>query len=330
MVHIPVLQKEILEYLGPKSNENFIDCTFGQGGHSLAILEKNGPRGKVLGIEIDPKLYKELKATGIKKRLILVRDSYINLKEIIKNNRPIFRPISGILFDLGISSWHLSESKRGFSFLKNERLDMRYDSANPLTAEKILNFWSKEAIEKILKEYGEERYARIIAESIIEKRNIKPIQTTFQLAETIKYVVPKRYLRDRIHFATRTFQALRIAVNDELNNLERALPQALEMIKKDGRLVIISFHSLEDRIVKNFFRKMANPLKFCETKFEKARPSLASAKEDKPRSREYSHYGAREGLLRILTKKPVRPTQEEIQVNPRSRSAKLRAAIKIV
>ena len=223
MIHIPVLQKEILEYLDPKSNENFIDCTFGQGGHSLAILEKNGPRGKVLGIEIDQELYKKLKATGIRKRLTLVRDSYINLKEIIKKSRPI----SGILFDLGMSSWHLSESKRGFSFLKNERLDMRYDSANPLTAEKILNFWSKDAIEKILKDYGEERYARIIAESIIEKRNIRPIKTTFQLAETIKYVVPRRYLRNRIHFATRTFHALRSAVNDELNNLERTITNDL-------------------------------------------------------------------------------------------------------
>ncbi|HDZ54674.1 MAG TPA: 16S rRNA (cytosine(1402)-N(4))-methyltransferase [Candidatus Nealsonbacteria bacterium] len=351
MIHIPVLQKEILEYLDPKSNENFIDCTFGQGGHSLAILEKNGPRGKVLGIEIDQELYKKLKATGIRKRLTLVRDSYINLKEIIKK----IRPISGILFDLGMSSWHLEESGRGFSFLRNEPLDMRYNPQNPLTplkvngawrkhkenkpltgltAEKILNFWSKDAIEKILKDYGEERYARIIAESIIEKRNIRPIKTTFQLAETIKYVVPKRYLRNRIHFATRTFQALRIAVNDELNNLERTLPQALESIRKGGRLVIISFHSLEDRIVKNFFKKMANPLKVCETKFEKAKEGLPAdlSAEDLSKAGLPAPYFRQRRIvsrLRILTKKPVRPSPEEIRVNPRSRSAKLRAAVKI-
>jgi 16S rRNA (cytosine1402-N4)-methyltransferase len=297
LVHLPVLQKEVLEYLNPRANENFVDGTAGEGGHSLAILERNIPEGKVLGIEWDPEFYKKLKEKcltwNIKQRLVLVNDSFTNLKEIVKKAKT--RPISGILFDLGFSSWHLEESGRGFSFLRSEPLDMRYNPENPLTAEKILNFWSKQDIEKILKEYGKERYAPIIAETIVERRKIKPIKKTFQLVEIIKSAVPRRYWQGRIHFATRTFQALRIAVNDELNNIERVLPQTLEILKKGGRLVIISFHSLEDRIVKNFLRN-----------------------------------GAKEGLLKILTKKPIRPSPNEIQINPRSRSAKLRAALKII
>ncbi|OGZ18029.1 MAG: 16S rRNA (cytosine(1402)-N(4))-methyltransferase [Candidatus Nealsonbacteria bacterium RBG_13_36_15] len=291
MVHVPVLQKEALRYLDPKPNENFIDCTFGQGGHALFILEKNGPKGILLGIEIDSELYKE--SRNLKsKRLILVQGSYVNLKEIAREAK--IRLISGILFDLGISSWHLSESKRGFSFLRKERLDMRYSTLNHLTAEKILNFWSKNDIKRILREHGEERYAQSIAENIIESRKIEPIQTTFQLVEIIRKAVPRNYLKGHIHFATRTFQALRITVNDELHNLEKTLPQALEILKRNGKLVVISFHSLEDRIVKNFLREKA-----------------------------------KEGSLIILTKKPIRSSFKEIKINPRSRSAKLRAAIKI-
>jgi len=192
-----------------------------------------------------------------------------------------------------MSSWHLEESGRGFSFLKNEPLDMRYSPQNPLTAEKIVNYWSKSEMEKILREYGEERFAKKIAEKIIEARQSKPIKTTSQLVEIIKKAVLSRYRHQKIHFATRTFQALRITVNDELNNLEKALPQTLEILKPGGRLVVISFHSLEDRIVKNFYRD-SSPEK-----------------------------------LKILTKKPIRPTPEEIKINPRSRSAKLRAAIKL-
>lgn len=296
-MHIPVLQKEVLQYLDSRPNENFIDCTAGEGGHTFAILEKNGPKGKVFAIEIDSELHERLKdlkkrIPQVKKRLILIQDSYINLKEIVKKSK--VRSVSGILFDLGLSSWHLEESKRGFSFLRSEPLDMRYDLSNPLTAEKILNFWSKQDIEKILKEYGEEKYATIIAERIIEERKIKPITKTSQLTGIIKNSVPKRYQNGRLHFATKTFQALRIAVNDELNNFKKALPQALEILKKNGRLIVISFHSLEDRIIKNFLKE-----------------------------------GAKEGSLKILTKKPIRPNFQEIKINPRSRSAKLRAAIKL-
>ena len=295
-MHMPVLQKEVLEYLDPKPNENFIDCTAGEGGHALAALEKNGPRGKVLGIEIDLELYKKLKEDCLKwqfkQRLIPVNDSYTNLKEIV--GREKFKNISGILFDLGMSSWHLEESKRGFSFQQNEPLDMRYSPQSPLTAKKILNYYSASEIERILKEYGEEQFAQSIAKNIVEIRKFKPIQTTPQLVEIIKRAVPSWYQHRKIHFATKTFQALRIAVNDELNNLKNVLPQALKILKPEGRLVVISFHSLEDRIVKNFFRE-----------------------------------NSKENLIKILTKKPIKPTVEEIKINPRSRSAKLRASLKL-
>lgn len=301
-MHIPVLKKEVLEYLDPKPSENFIDCTIGLGGHTTAILEKNAPKGKVLGIELDPELYEGLKCLtpGVKQRMVLVNDNFVNLKKIVEKKK--FKNVSGILFDLGMSTWHLKQSGRGFSFMKDEPLNMRYDiicfrrsskSCDKLTAEKIVNKWPEKEIEKILKEYGEERFAKKIAKEIIKERKIKPIQTTFQLVEIINKAVPKNYERGRIHPATRTFQALRIAVNDELNNLKKALPQALEVLIAGGRIVVISFHSLEDRIVKNFFRQ-----KHTEKK------------------------------LRILTKKPIRPSEKEVQLNPSSRSAKLRAALK--
>jgi 16S rRNA (cytosine1402-N4)-methyltransferase len=304
-IHKPVLLKEVIEYLNVGKNKNYIDCTVGEGGHAIEILKRNGPKGKVLGIEIDPELYKKLKKEKLE-RLILVNDSFSNLKEIVK--RENFGPISGILLDLGLSSGHLEKSGRGFSFLKDEPLIMRYDwnlaksillrssrvSSKELSAEKIVNEWSEKEIERILKEYGEERFAKRISREIVRARKVKPIKTTFQLVEVIKKSVPSFYQHQRIHFATKTFQALRITVNNELENLKIALPQALEVLERGGRLVVISFHSLEDRIVKNFLKE----------------------KE-------------REGKIKILTKKPIRPSKEEIRKNPRSRSAKLRAALKI-
>jgi len=306
--HIPVLQKEVLRYLDPKPNQNLIDATIGEGGHALAILERTSPNGKLLGIDWSPEIIEncKLKIKNVKKRTTLVCDNFANLKQVVKRER--FPAVSGILLDLGMSSWHLTEAGRGFSFLKNESLDMRYSSQNPLTAEKIVNYWSKSEIEKNLREYGEERFAKKIAEKIIEARKSKPIKTTFQLVEIIKKAVPSRYQHQKIHFATRTFQALRITVNDELNNLEKALPQTLEILKPGGRLVVISFHSLEDKIVKNFYRSRS-PI---ESKNIRSSPPFSAL-----------------GYLKILTKKPIRPQKEEIKINSRSRSAKLRAAMKL-
>jgi 16S rRNA (cytosine1402-N4)-methyltransferase len=291
-MHLSVLKNEVIEYLDPKPNENFIDCTFGEGGHALEILKRNGPRGKVLGIEVDRELFEICKSKFKKlKRLILVCDSYSNLKDIVQREK--FGKISGILFDLGVSSWHLEESKRGFTFRKDEPLIMSYFQKEK-TAKDLINKLSEREICEILKKYGEERFAKKIAKEIVKERKKKPIETTFQLVEIIKRATPIWYQRKKIHFATKTFQALRIFVNEELENLKIALPQALEILEKGGRLVVISFHSLEDRLVKNFFKE-----------------------------NEIS------GKLKILTKKPISPSQIEIKINKRARSAKLRAGEKI-
>jgi len=292
-VHIPVLEKEVLEYLDPKANENFIDCTIDGGGHAVSILERNKPEGKVLGIEWDLELYKNLIGLNLE-RLILINESFVNLEKIVEKTE--LKNISGILLDLGLSSWHLEKSGRGFSFQKDEQLIMRYDGkATELTAEKILNQWPEKEIEKILLDYGEERFAKRITRKIIEERELKLIKTTFQLVEIVKRATPNWYHHRKINFATKTFQALRIVVNDELDNLKKVLPQTLKVLKRGGRLAVISYHSLEDRIVKNFFKE-----------------------------------NMKNNLIKILTKKPIRPTKKEIINNPRSRSAGLRAMEKII
>jgi len=290
-MHIPVLKKEVLEYLDPKANENFIDGTIGEAGHTIEILEKNGPAGKVLGIDRDANQIEnsKLRLTEFGERAILLCDTYSNLAEIIKKAN--FSKVDGILLDLGYSSWHLEKSARGFSFSKNEPLDMRYNERNDLTAEKIVNEYLESEIERILREYGEEKFARQIAKKIVEQRKIKRIKTTFELKDIIERAI--RFHFGKINPATRSFQAIRIATNRELDNLVDFLPQAISALNSGGRLAIISFHSLEDRIVKNFFND----------EFKK-------------------------GTIKILTKKPIIATNEEILNNPRSRSAKLRVIIK--
>ena len=295
MIHTAVLKKEVLEYLDPKPNENFVDCTVGEGGHAEDILGRNGPDGKVLGIDLDPQQISAAQWLHVqfKDRIVLATDSYTNMTEIA--NWKNFGQVSGILLDLGMSSAQLARAHKGFSFQVDQGLDMRYnDETNYMTAEKIVNEWPKEKIEEILENYGEEKFARKIAEKIVEQRKQGRIKTTFQLIEIIKDATPGSYWRGKIHYATRTFQALRIAVNDELENIKRVLPQAISLLVPEGRLAVISFHSLEDRIVKNFF---ADELK--------------------------------KGTIKILTKKPITASREELGKNPRSRSAKLRVAIKI-
>ena len=292
-MHIPVLLKEVIEYLNPQPNENFIDATIGEGGHSLAILEKIAPQGKVLGVELDSAIYETVKnKLKNEKRLILVNDSYVNIKKVVKEKQ--FQPVNGILFDLGMCSWQIDESKRGFSYLKDEPLDMRFSPKSTLTAAEIVNFWKIEDLERILRDYGEEKYARRIALAIKEDRRKKRIVGTQELVEILKKALPKNYDNYRLHPAVRTFQALRIAVNNELENLKMGLILASEILAPQGKIVVISFHSLEDRIVKFFFRD-----------------------------------NAKQNTLKILTKKPITSSQEEIKNNIRSRSAKLRAALKI-
>ncbi|MCS7124858.1 MAG: 16S rRNA (cytosine(1402)-N(4))-methyltransferase RsmH [Candidatus Bathyarchaeota archaeon] len=293
-LHLPVMKEEVIRFLDPKPDEDFIDCTIGLGGHALAILERNKPNGKVLGIDFDPQIIEELKrcvrGTELEKRLVLVCDNFANLEKVAKTHD--FMEVSGVLFDLGLSSWHLEASGRGFSFWRNEPLDMRYNpQSNTLTAEGILNTWSLKDIVRILRVYGEERFARRIAKEIVDSR---PLRTTVDLVMAVERATPPWYHRRRIHFATKTFQALRIAVNSELENLERALPQALNVLRSGGKLAVITFHSLEDRVAKNFMRVKA-----------------------------------KEGAIKVLTKKPVRPSEKEVKENPRARSAKLRVAVKV-
>ena len=298
VVHIPVLLNEVIKYLNPKPGENFIDCTVGAGGHSLAILKKNKP-GKLLAIDCDNESLELFKSKirnsefSFLHRLTLANDNFRNLKEIVEKYK--FHPVNGILLDLGLSSWHIEESKKGFTFRKDEPLGMNFDNRSPSAAE-IINNFSEKSLEEIFSKYGEERYSRRIARRIIEKRKNKPIETTFQLRNIVGEVIPFSKTRrgniDRV--LARIFQSLRIAVNDELENLKQGLKQSLEILEPGGRLIIISFHSLEDRIVKNFFRD------------EKIKNSL-----------------------KILTKKPIIADEEEVKNNPRSRSAKLRAAVKV-
>lgn len=288
-MHLPVLLKEVTQYLKPQSNEDFIDATFGEGGHSLEILENNKPQGKVLGIEIDKEIYKKVKERFKDiKRLILVNDSYTNLKEIVRQCQ--FYEVKGILFDLGICSYQLEESGRGFTYKKDEPLDMRFDTNQDLTAKDILNWYPEKEIERILREFGEERYSLKIAKAIVKKRKEKKFETTMDLVELLKRALPRNYDNHRLPFPTRTFQALRIATNNELENIKKGIAEAFEVLKPNGRLVVISFHSLEDRIIKNFFKELE--------------------KQNKGK---------------ILTKKPITPLKEEISLNPKSSSAKLRA-----
>ncbi len=291
--HVPVLIKEVLQYLDIQSNENIVDGTLGQGGHATLMLQNNSPEGKLLGIDLDLQQIKNssLLLSGFGHRAVLVNDSYVNIKNIVEKNS--FGLVNAMLLDLGYSSWHLEESKKGFSFLKDEPLDMRYGFGH-LTADKIVNEYPADRIIEILQEYGEEDFAKQITKEIINQRKIKKIESTLQLKEIVLKALPQRFRYGRINGATKTFQALRIAVNDELAGLQKALPDILSVMSGGSRLVIISFHSLEDRIVKNFFREQE---------------AL--------------------GIVKVITKKPVMAQDDEMLVNPRSRSAKLRAIIKI-
>jgi len=283
-----------MEILSPETGQKFIDATAGGGGHSLAILEKIYPNGQLLAIDLDrvalERVEKRIVAINqnLKNNLILVQGNFADIDEIAKKNG--LAKVDGIMADLGFSSDQLEQSGRGFTFKINEPLDMRYNVSQSLTAREIINQWPQEKIDEILKSYGEERFAGRIASEIIKSRQVKSIITTFELIAAVSRAVPKFYQHARIHFATKTFQSLRIAVNDELGNLERFLASSFGLLNGGGRLVIISFHSLEDRIIKNFFRQL---------------------KQEK--------------LAEILTKKPIGPSTEEIKINPRSRSAKLRA-----
>ncbi len=313
-MHKPVLLNKIIEFLNPKPGNKFIDATIDGGGHALALLERIMPSGRLLGIEWDSVLYKNLKArmanSEYAANIILVNDNYTKLADIAEKHD--FKNVNGILFDLGMSSWHLEEAGRGFSFQRDEPLDMRFQATgeNSVAAEDIIKKYSEGELIKIFKEYGEERFAKAIAGAIVKERKLKPITGTFQLVEIIKGAVPFWYRRRRIHFATKVFQALRIAVNNELENIKQGLEQAEEILGKGGRLAVISFHSLEDRIVKDFFKEKDKLSRVKKSKYAADNLPIPSG-------------------LKILTKKPAIADLAEISQNPRARSAKLRVAEKI-
>ena len=295
MSHIPVLLNEVLEYLQPKPGDNFIDCTVGEGGHAIAILKMIAPNGKVLGIDRDAdtaeRLRQKAKELGVDERFIVHHGNFADIENIAKEHD--FGPVNGIIFDFGLSSWQLDESGAGFSFQNIEPLDMRFDrTSDSPTAADIINSWPEEAIARIIYEFGEDRFSRRIAKAIVMARKKERITTTDRLAEIISGAVRGR---QKIHPATRTFQALRIAVNDELENVKAGVTSAINILEPEGRIGAISFHSLEDRIIKNIFRD-----------FKKAEG----------------------GIVQIITKKPLRPSREEILENPRARSAKFRVAEK--
>ncbi|MFA6096287.1 MAG: 16S rRNA (cytosine(1402)-N(4))-methyltransferase RsmH [Candidatus Paceibacterota bacterium] len=312
--HIPVLLKEVIENIDPKPGENLVDGTIGGGGHSKAILERTSPDGKLLGIDFDQEALIECKRrlSEYSGRVFLERGNYVDFGEFTKKNN--FDPINIFFLDLGISSHQLDDENLGISFLGNAPLDMRlggFDQNNDerTTAENIVNNCKEEEIEEMLKKYGEERYAKLIAREIVSKRKEHRIVNTSQLVGIIEKAVPSRYKKQKIHYATRTFQALRIAVNKELENLSEALPRMLEKVSPGGRIAVISFHSLEDRIVKQFFRRESKDC-ICEPEI----PVCVCGHRKK---------------LEIITKKAITAGDEEIAQNPRSRSAKLRVARKI-
>ena len=249
-VHVPVLLDEVIAGLQPQLGGYFVDCTIGLGGHAAAILEEISPSGRLLGIDADPEAIKlsQDKLGDYGEAVALVNDNFINLEAICK--RYHFHPVDGILFDLGVSSLQLDTAERGFSFQLDAPLNMRFDPGQELTASDIVNSFSEQELAKLIEKYGEERHSRRIARYIVQNR---PIFTTVELARLAEQA--SRGKRARIHPATRTFMALRIAVNSELQNLELALKQTINLLRPGGRLTVISYHSLEDRIVKQFMRR---------------------------------------------------------------------------
>ena len=291
-MHIPVLLQEVIKFLNPQSNENFIDMTVGEGRYAMAILQYTAPLGKILGIDLDEESLKVAKENlaAFENRAILKQGNYKDIDKIVKEVDIL--PVSGIVFDLGLGTFQIEDSSRGFSFLRDEPLKMTFDLGSEMSAEKVINESSLELLTKIFQEYGEEKNAYKIAQAIVEKRKNKKITRTSELVEIIEKTVDGR--RNRLHPATKIFQALRIYVNDELNNLKEGLEKSVKILDKDGRIAVVSYHSLEDRLVKKFYKE----------------------KE-------------KEGVLKIITKKPITPTKVEILNNRRSRSAKLRVAQKI-
>lgn len=296
--HIPVMLEEVLQYLNPQKGEVYVDATFGNGGYTNAILEKTACR--VIALDRDPTV--KVRANEMKnmygERFDFISGKFADLNDLVGEK------VNGVVFDIGVSSMQLDEAERGFSFAKPAALDMRM-SCEGVSAKDIVNTMDESALADLIYQYGEERKSRQIARRIVEERKVKPIETTTDLAQIIYKVIHRRF--GETDPATRTFQALRIAVNDELSQLEKGLQAATEKLMNGGRLVVVDFHSLEDRIVKNFMKE--NGAK--KVKISKYAPELVE-----------------ENSLFSFVSKVVTPSADECEKNPRARSAKLRYAVR--
>jgi 16S rRNA (cytosine1402-N4)-methyltransferase len=302
--HKPVMREEILKWLCVNKNGIYVDGTVGGAGHAYAILQAT--EGFLVGIDCDSDalLAAERRLAEFGARKVLVKANFAELGSVLKNLQ--LKKVDGVLLDLGVSSHQLDQAERGFSFNQQAPLDMRMDRSLQISAYDIVNSYAQEDLERIIRVFGEEKMAGRIARAISQKRRLSPLSTTVELADVIVSAMPAKFRRQKIHPATRTFQAIRIAVNSELECIKPAINSAVDMLTQGGRLCVISFHSLEDRIVKNEFRALTGAC-ICP----KDIPVCVCRREAK---------------LRILTKKAVTPSAVEIEDNPRSRSAKLRVA----
>jgi 16S rRNA (cytosine1402-N4)-methyltransferase len=309
--HIPVLLKETIQILSPHRGDVFIDATVGAGGHAIEIIKKIMPTGRLIAIDFDPKSIKIAKQNLklYQRNIDFVQGNFASLPQILKQRK--IKKVNGILLDLGFASHQMAEVSRGLSFTKNSPLDMRLDPNQELTAVEILNSWSEKDLAELFQNIGEEKFAKNIARGIIRVRATKPINTTKQLVEIVKQSTPPAWrFKQKTHFATNIFRALRMAVNNELPNLEKALPAAIKLLQKNGRLTVITFHSLEANMTKKIFQKYANPCT-CPPK------SPICICGQMP-------------VIKIINKKSIKPSAQELKLNPKARSAQLRAVEKIV
>ncbi len=306
--HFSVMLEECIEMLDIKEDGIYVDCTLGGAGHSKKILKKLSPKGRLIGIDQD---LDALKAAKEKLKdfnnITYVHNNFYNIKDILDSLG--IEKVDGILMDLGVSSYQLDQGERGFSYMKEAALDMRMNREEAFSAYNVVNEYSEDELFRILRDFGEEKFSRRIASRIVEKRKVKPVETTLELVKIIDECIPAKFKREGGHPAKRTFQGIRIEVNSELSILDRAIGDGIEALNKDGVMAIITFHSLEDRIVKNKFRDLVDPCK-CP----KDLPMCVCGK--KP-------------IIKLINKKPIEATKEELANNSRSKSAKLRGCKKI-
>ncbi|WP_040211934.1 16S rRNA (cytosine(1402)-N(4))-methyltransferase RsmH [Clostridium polynesiense] len=306
--HISVLLQECIDALNIKEDGIYVDCTMGGAGHSSEIVKRLSPEGRLIGIDQDIEaLNAAKKRLNTFKNIVYVHDNFYNIDNVLTSLG--ISEVDGILMDLGVSSYQLDNHERGFSYMNDAALDMRMNKSSDFSAYNVVNEYSEEELTKILYEFGEEKFSKRIANFIVKSRKDAPIETTFELVDIIKAAIPAKARREGPHPAKRTFQAIRIEVNKELEILNKSIEDSINRLRSNGRIAIITFHSLEDRIVKNMFRKLESPCN-CPPEF----PICICNK--KP-------------VIKVLTRKPMEPSEEEVEANPRSRSAKLRIAEKI-